>query len=258
MRQFDLQNGVFLQRIIEPQKMRSFHVLPETPCPYIEGQWERKLLTQLTGRDAAARYDALSQGGFRRSHNFAYRPACRRCEACVAVRVPVEAFRPTASLRRVARRNSDLTGSFADARGTAEHYAVFRDYINFRHGDGEMADMTYDDYLGMVEESDLVTELASFRDADGTLQAACLLDWLDDGASAVYSYFTPEAAQRSLGSYMVLWLIEALKQRGLKHLYLGYWIEASRKMAYKVRFRPVEILTCNGWRRFGPNDPIEP
>ncbi|HMB77985.1 MAG TPA: arginyltransferase [Kiloniellaceae bacterium] len=254
IRQFDLQGDAYLKRVIEPQKLRAFHVLPETPCPYLEGLWERKLLTQLSAQDAADRYDALSQAGFRRSHNFAYRPACRQCNACIAVRVPVAAFRPSDSLKRVMRRNADLTGSFAEARGSAEHYDLFTRYIEARHGDGEMADMTYDDYLGMIEESGLDTRLAVFRDGDGQLQAACLLDRLGDGASAVYSYFTPKAAQRSLGTYMVLWLIQTLREQRLPYLYLGYWIASSRKMAYKVRFRPVELLTAEGWKRYGPGE----
>ena len=211
-------------------------------------------LSDLAAMGGAARYALLSRAGFRRSHNFAYRPACTGCAACVPVRVPVRDFAPGASLRRVERRNADLRAEHLPARATAEQYALFARYIGSRHGDGEMADMTYDDYLGMIEESGLDTRLAVFRDGDGQLQAACLLDRLGDGASAVYSYFTPKAAQRSLGTYMVLWLIQTLREQRLPYLYLGYWIASSRKMAYKVRFRPVELLTAEGWKRYGPGE----
>ena len=254
MRQYDLQSDEPVRRAVRPRMLRAFHVLPETPCPYLDGQWERKLLTQISGEDASERYDELSRAGFRRSHSFAYRPACQDCAACVPVRVPVEAFRPSGSLKRIARRNADLKVRFTEARGTPEHFALFASYINARHGDGEMAEMTYDDYLGMVEESGLETAIAEFRDAEGQLLAACLLDWLGDGASAVYSFFAPEASDRSLGNYMVLWLIDVLAERGLPYLYLGYWIAASRKMAYKVRFRPIELLTAEGWQRYGPGE----
>ena len=258
MRQFDFEKGETLQRVIQPQQLRSFHVLPETPCPYLAGQVERKLLTQISGDDAVARYDLLSRAGFRRSHSFAYRPACEACQACVAVRVPAEAFRPSQSLKRVAGRNGDLQVTVTAALGTAEHFTLFARYIAARHGDGEMSEMSYDDYLSMVEGSGLNTFIAEFRDGDGKLLAACLMDWLSDGASAVYSYFDPGEAERSLGIYMVLWLIDAVKERGLPYLYLGYWIAASTKMAYKVRFRPIELLTAEGWHRYAAGEGPKP
>lgn len=233
--------------VLSPRQV--FHVLVETPCPYLAGRRERKVLTEITGHDATRTYSLLSRAGFRRSHTYAYRPACSACSACVPVRVLAGDFRPGASLRRVAQANRDLDAVELPARATDEQYRVFDRYIDARHGDGEMAGMTFRDYRAMVEESRLETTLTEFRDAGGHLLAVCLTDWLEDGPSAVYSFFDPDATTRSLGTYCVLWLIGEARLRGLSHVYLGYWIAQSSKMAYKARFRPLEGLGPDGWRR---------
>lgn len=240
---------------IEPgQPSQVYYVLGESPCPYLPGRRERKIVTEIPATGADGRYALLSRAGFRRSHNFAYRPACTGCTACVPVRVPVADFAPGASLRRVARRNGDLRAEHKPARATAEQYALFARYIGSRHGDGEMAGMSYADYRGMVEQSRIDSRITEFRDPAGTLLAACLADWLDDGPSAVYSFFAPEAERRSLGSYMILWLIDAARAERLPYVYLGYWIERAPKMAYKTRFRPLEGFGPGGWRRLDATD----
>lgn len=227
--------------------LQSFHVLPETPCPYLPGQRERKLFTDLTGPRGRRLYDALSQSGFRRSHRFAYRPACTGCQACVPVRIRVADFRPGNTLKRIARRNADLVVEERPARATLEQYRLFDRYIALRHGDGDMAAMTFSDYQAMVEETVLDTRMVEFRLPDGHLAAAGLIDWLEDGPSAVYSFFQPKLEQRSLGSQVILWLVAEAARRALPHVYLGYWIADTRKMAYKVRFRPLEALGPQGW-----------
>ena len=228
--------------------LQNYYVLEPNLCPYLPGRMERKLLTEISGPDAQRRYDLLTLAGFRRSHRFAYRPACAGCSACVPVRVVATRFVPGRSLRRIQRANADLAVELRPARATAEQFALFRRYIESRHGDGEMAGMTEQEYRAMVEASDIDTRLAEFRAPDGTLLAVCLLDWLADGPSAVYSFFEPQEARRSLGTYVVLWLIDAARQAGAAHVYLGYWIAGSRKMAYKTRFRPLEGLGENGWQ----------
>lgn len=230
------------------RRLRPFYVLVETPCPYLPGRKERKLATEIAGPDARALYDRLSRAGFRRSHTFAYRPACASCAACVPVRVLAGRFRPGPSLRRVWRINQDLAASDRPARATREQFALFSRYLQARHGEGDMAGMAFAEYRAMVEESCLDTRVTEFRDPAGTLVAACLADWLADGPSAVYSFFEPALERRSLGSHMVLWLIEQARQAGLPHAYLGYWIAGSPKMAYKARFRPIEGLGPGGWR----------
>ena len=239
-----------------------YYVLAEGPCPYLPGRRERKLITEMPGRrerkliseisettvdEATARYSLLSRAGFRRSHQYAYRPACSGCSACVPVRVRATDFEAGASLKRVARINRDLTAIECPAEPTDEQFELFGRYIQVRHGDGEMAGMTALDYHGMVRHSRVETRMAEYRDADGKLVAACLFDRLDDGFSAVYSFFEPELDGRSLGSHMVMWLIETARAEALPYVYLGYWIAAVPKMSYKARFRPLEALGETGW-----------
>jgi len=233
-------------------ELRPYYVLRECPCPYLPDRLERKLLTELTGPDAAARYSLLSRAGFRRSHHYAYRPACEGCTACVPVRVVVRDFAPGKSLKRIWRRNSDLESVELPGQASKEQFELFEGYLQSRHGDGEMVGMTFSDYRTMVEETHLRTRLVEFRAPSGELVAVCLLDWLQDGASAVYSFFRPDLGLRSLGNYMVLWLIDETRKRGLDHVYLGYWIAESRKMAYKTRFQPMESLGPKGWEPTGP------
>ncbi|GIK96700.1 MAG: putative arginyl-tRNA--protein transferase [Alphaproteobacteria bacterium] len=225
-----------------------FLVTTEMPCPYLPGQLERKVVTELTGVRAADTYELLSRAGFRRSHSIAYRPACTGCSACVPVRVVVSAFAWTRSHRRTAARNGDLSVTLQPNRGTPEQYQLFTRYLESRHGDGEMVGMRFHEYRAMVEDSPIETHLVEFRDPGGTLVACCLADWAADGISAVYSFFDPDQSRRSLGNYVVIRLIETAAQHGLDYVYLGYWVSGSRKMAYKTRFRPIEGFGPGGWR----------
>ena len=225
-----------------------FVMTAESPCPYLPGQWERKLVTELYGPGSQEQNSRLSRAGFRRSHYYAYRPACRACQACVAVRIAVEDFHHTKSQRRIWRRNDDLTAALRSPVATEEQYELFRRYLLSRHADGEMAAMEWDDYRRMVEETAVRSLVVEFRDAAGTLFAACLTDCLDDGLSAVYSFFRSDQAKRSLGNYCILWLVEECRRRGLPSLYLGYWIAKSPKMAYKARFGALEFLEGSSWQ----------
>ncbi len=225
-----------------------YYVLGESPCPYLAGRRERKLITEMAGDDATARYTLLSRAGFRRSHQFAYRPACSGCAACIPVRVDAAGFMTSRSLKRVAHANEGLSATQKPAQATREQFELFSRYIGSRHGGGEMADMTTLDYQGMVEQTRVDTRMVEFREADGRLVAACLFDRLEDGLSAVYSFFDPDLGRRSPGTYMVLWLIETARASGLAYVYLGYWIKDAPKMAYKSRFRPLEAFGPSGWR----------
>lgn len=233
-----------------------FLVTAEMPCAYLPGRMERKIVTELTGPGAVDTYEILSRAGFRRSHSVAYRPACSGCAACVPVRILVREFRAGRSLRRVKRCNADLIARIGSPDSTREQYRIFSRYIEDRHSDGEMIGMAFHEYRSMVEDSPLDTRTVEFRDSAGTLVACCLADWTRDGISAVYSFFEPDLAPRSLGSYMVLWLVDEARRLDLPYVYLGYWIAGSRKMAYKIRFRPLEGFGPEGWRRLEP--PSEP
>ena len=225
------------------------------PCPYLPERTERKVVTDLSGPDAADLYERLSRAGFRRSHSLAYRPACPGCEACVPVRIPVAGFVPSASFGRIAKANVDLEAHDSPAHATIDQFRLFTRYQRSRHAGGEMSGMTYDDYRAMVEETPVESHLVEYRTRDGALMAAMLADRLADSLSAVYSFFDPAESKRSLGIYMVLWLIERARAEGLPYVYLGYWIADSRKMSYKSRFRPIEGLGPSGWVTLDPTTP---
>ncbi len=225
-----------------------FYTTAALPCPYVPGRTERKLVTELSGPEAEAQHDRLSRAGFRRSHNIAYAPVCPGCRACVPIRHPGRPLhaRPYSAPHRARERRSDRAG---DARAaTAEQLALFQRYQQARHGDGDMAAMGFYDYRAMVEDTPITTALVEFRDPSGRLVAGCLTDWLSDGLSAVYSFYDPAQPRRSLGTAAILWLVQRARQVGLPYVYLGYWVPESRKMAYKARFRPSEVLVGGTWR----------
>ncbi len=230
-----------------------FYLTAPSPCPYLAGKEERKVFTHLVGERAGELNNILTQGGFRRSQSIAYRPACEGCRSCVSVRVIAEEFRPTRSMRRIANRNADVVSEMKIAVPTSEQYAIFRGYLDSRHRDGGMADMTVLDYAMMVEDSHIETRIIEYRRRDGgradDLLAVALTDVLGDGLSMVYSFFEPDEAPRSLGTLMVLDHIEQAQRMGLAYVYLGYWVRGSRKMDYKGRFLPQERLTPDGWAR---------
>lgn len=218
-------------------------------CPYLGGRLERNIFAELTGQDVGGTYDLLARHGFRRSHKIVYRPDCPGCKACVPVRVVTGEFAPSSNMRRVSRINADLSVELGPPHASIEQFRLFQRYIRLRHAAGEMAGMGYADYRGMIEDTAVETRLALFRDADGELVAVCLLDTLGDGLSAVYSFFDVDRPERSLGTYVILWLIERSGAESLPYTYLGYWIAASRKMAYKARFQPLEALARESWQR---------
>jgi arginyl-tRNA--protein-N-Asp/Glu arginylyltransferase len=233
-----------------------FYLTAPSPCPYLAGQEERKVFTHLVGERAGDLNNLLTHGGFRRSQSIAYRPACERCRACVSVRVIADEFQPTRSMRRVLDRNADIAGEMRVALPTAEQYSVFRAYLDARHGDGGMADMTVLDYAMMVEDSHVQTRLVEYRrresgvaPSEGELLAVALTDVLKDGLSMVYSFYEPDPVGRSLGTFMILDHIARARRMGLAYVYLGYWVRGSRKMDYKGRFLPQERLAPEGWQR---------
>jgi leucyl-tRNA---protein transferase len=263
----ELREGVFIERTTgetltqHSRDTPQFYLTAPSPCPYLPGQEERKVFTHLVGERAGDLNNLLTHGGFRRSQSIAYRPACERCRACVSVRVIANEFRPTRNMRRVLDRNRDLIGDMRVAVPTSEQYSVFRAYLDARHYDGGMADMTVLDYAMMVEDSHVQTRLIEYRRRNsragtsvsgprkGELLAVALTDVLKDGLSMVYSFYEPEPEYRSLGTFMILDHIARARSMGLAYVYLGYWVRGSRKMDYKGRFLPQERLAPEGWLR---------
>lgn len=240
-------------------KTPQFFLTAPSPCPYLQGQFERKVFTHLVGEKAPEMNDILTQGGFRRSQNIAYRPACEQCQACVSVRILADEFKPSKNLRRIRALNDDLIGVERVAEPTSEQYSLFRRYLDSRHSEGGMADMTVLDYAMMVEDSHVNTRIIEYRrrgpdsfitgTGEGPLVAVALSDIMADGYSMVYSFFDPEEQRRSLGSWIIMDHVARVQALGLPHVYLGYWVDGSRKMQYKTRFQPQEHLSASGWVR---------
>lgn len=240
-----------MSHLFPSRQLRFFLTAPQ-PCPYLANRFERKVFAHLPLSDGAAVNDALTQGGFRRSQNIAYRPACDACESCVSARIPVEHYVFSRSERRILERNDDLTRHVVEAEATPEQFDLLRRYLNARHATGGMADMTWPDYVAMIEDTAVRTHLVEYRargtgEGPGALFACVLIDALSDGLSMVYSFFDPSDPRRSLGSFMILDHTVQAQLNSIPYVYLGYWVRGSDKMAYKARFSPVELLRAGGW-----------
>jgi arginine-tRNA-protein transferase len=204
--------------------------------------------------------DLLTQGGFRRSQNIAYRPACEACRACVSVRILAHDFAPARSMKRVLAANADVVSTIGPAQPSTEQFSLFRRYLDHRHQRGGMSDMSALDYAIMVEDTHVNTRLIEYRRRlpgagigeapKGELMGVALTDQMSDGLSMVYSFFDPQLEKQSLGTYMILDHINRTRSLGLPHVYLGYWVKGSSKMGYKTRFQPQEHLTARGWELY--------
>lgn len=228
-----------------------FFKSPPAPCPYLPDRVEQKIFTLLPQEnDSVVLNSRLTQAGFRRSQSIAYRPDCPACRACTPVRIPVRSFTPGKNQRRILRFNSDLALALISPVATEELYKLFSAYQKSRHPEGDMKDMSFPEFESMLTDSPAQTRLAVWRSAAGETKAAMILDTLEDGASAVYSFFDPALEKNSPGTFMILSVIEYLKTREVDYLYLGYWIKEAKTMTYKANFRPLEKFTPEGWVSF--------
>ncbi len=240
-----------MTRPFDPQRLQFYLTIP-SPCPYLDGQMERKIFTQLDPLSGPYLNNYLTHAGFRRSQNVIYRPACESCRECKSLRILAQDFVAGKSFRRTLANNSDLTRTVAEPLATAEQFALLQKYLQSRHAGGGMSDMDFYRYEMMVEQCASDTEIVEYRDADNVLLAAVLIDVLQDGLSMVYSFFDPDIAHRSLGNYMILDQLDRCQVEDMAHLYLGYWVKNSQKMSYKARFSPCEILGVDGWHALKP------
>lgn len=229
-----------------------FYLTSPSPCPYLHGRKERKVFSFLSGPAAPQLNALLTQRGFRRSQNIVYLPACDTCSACKPVRVVAEDFSLGKSWQRIRNKNRDVIRVNAAPEATSEQFSILRAYLDARHADGGMSDMTVLDYTSMIEQTSVDTLVLEYRqvseDGEDRLLGCCLTDRLPDGLSMVYSFFDPDEDLRSLGTHMILDHISYAKELGLQHVYLGYWVDGSAKMDYKARFKPLEEWTSNGWQ----------
>jgi len=204
-------------------------------------------------------HDSLTHGGFRRSQNIAYRPACEGCASCVSARLPVDDYAFSRSERRVLARGGHLVRHIVEAEATREQYELLSAYLNSRHAGGGMADMAWCDYVAMVEDTTVRTHMVEYRapstdGGPGALIACALVDDMSDGLSLVYSFYDPVSARTSPGSFIILDHVRQVAAARRRYLYLGYWVRGSAKMAYKANFSPLEILDMTGWRLMSARD----
>ncbi|MCI5044346.1 MAG: arginyltransferase [Aquisalinus sp.] len=229
-----------------------FYLTSPSPCPYLSGRKERKVFSFLSGPTAPELNALLTQRGFRRSQNIVYLPACDTCSSCKPVRVVANEFEFSKSWQRIRNRNRDIRRVNAAPQATSEQFSILRAYLDARHSDGGMSDMTVLDYTSMIEQTAVDTLVLEYRqitpDGEDRLLGCSLTDRLPDGLSMVYSFFDPDEEARSLGTYMILDHISYALELGLDHIYLGYWVDGSPKMDYKARFQPLEEWTSNGWQ----------
>ena len=243
-----------------PVRFPRFFVTSPAPCPYLAGRTERKVFTELKGPHAEELNDALGRIGFRRSQTVAYRPSCLDCRACVSVRVVAREFAPSGTQKRNLKRNGDLEVTECRPWATAEQFALLQKYLGARHPGGGMAAMDEIDYADMVEHTSVSSYVVEYREPSengvpGRLVGACLTDRQGDGLSMIYSFYDPEHEVRTgLGNYIILDHIRKAAEDGLPYVYLGYWVEGSQRMQYKVRYRPLERLGHSGWRRLGDDE----
>ena len=247
-----------MQRDRVPRGDLQLFLTGEHDCSYIDGLRARTLFVDPMARIDAGRAQWLQQIGFRRSGAHFYRPACRGCQRCIPVRIPVADFTASRNQRRNAARNdADVRIVTRGAGLRPEHYRLYERYLLERHGDGDMADdvsvETYARFL--LAPWGGRTRFLEMR-RNGTLVGIAVTDFFSDGLSAVYTFFDPSESRRAPGTYAVLSQIREAHHLGLDYVYLGYWISDSRKMAYKDSFRPIEAWDGSAWRRFGKGGPI--
>jgi leucyl-tRNA---protein transferase len=224
-----------------------FYVSGAQPCSYLPDQQALNLFADPHAHMTPELYSILCELGFRRSGNYVYAPRCPSCQACLPVRLPVAHYQPDRSQRRNWRANQDLTSKVVGDEFREEHFALYRRYIDARHDEGGMANPDPDQYQRFFDSTWSATRFVEFR-LGGRLLAISVVDLLRDGLSAVYTFFDPVEHQRGLGVYAVQWLINETARRGLTHLYLGYLVHDCDKMAYKARYRPLEVFRQGAWQ----------
>jgi arginine-tRNA-protein transferase len=239
----------------EAFRLLGFYATPPHACSYLEARTAVTVFADPDFPKDRRLYTVLSQHGFRRSGEHIYRPHCPGCAACVPVRVPVQEFRPRRSQRRTWRRNADLEVAARPAAYDPRHYALYERYLASRHRGGGMDNPTPDRYLEFLTSPWADTVFFEHCTPQGAVVAVSVADVLEDGLSAVYTFFDPDLPERSLGVQAVLHEIEEARRLGMRYLYLGYWIGASRKMRYKTEYQPLEYLVDGEWTREAPEHP---
>jgi len=230
-----------------PLSALQFYLTAPYACSYLAKHEARSQVATPSFLISTTIYSELVRQGFRRSGTFTYRPRCDGCVECVPVRVDVNEFTPNRTQRRSWKRHQQLQATLHSLEDKQEYFELYQRYQNARHLDGGMSNDNHDQYQKFLLQSHVDSMLVAFRE-EGALRMVSIIDALDDGLSSVYTFFDPDIRQASFGTYNVLWQIELCRQLQLPYLYLGYWIEASRKMAYKSNYKPLQGLVQGNWQ----------
>ena len=214
------------------------NVTSEAPCPYLPGSRSRNEVYRADELDGAF-YESLMARGFRRSGRVVFRPRCRGCTECRQLRVMVNEFTPSRSMRRVVRRNVDVRVDVAESIPTAQKFALYQRYLDGQHDD--TMSRSYDAFHGFLYDSPMETFEFQYHVGD-RLIGVSVVDRCPGGLSSAYMYFDPDFRERSLGTFSVLREIGYCQEEGLSYYYLGFYVAQGKTMAYKARFRPNQIL----------------